>query len=174
MGKTILGFIPLVEDVKFLTLIDTSYYNKDVPVTDSIFRITLPNFNKYVDVDYPANGVLNVNSNLLRLTNTSNPENLTELPSGLYKIRQSICPNDKIFKEKTFFNIQPDLMKLASIVCAASKSCDNDKLKELFILKSRLDEAKILAERCCLEKEAVALYNATVEKINKAQTQCDC
>ncbi len=169
--KTILKSKVLVLDERYMTFIDFSQYNADIPVTGAIYKITLPNFNKYVEVPYTAGHVLNVNSNLLKLTDTIDLDGLCPIPGGLFKIVQSVCPNDKVYFEFNFFNVEPALTRIAQIVCAET---DGTKLDRLFTLKNRLEEVKIMAETCCREKEAISLYNATFKEIARLGEDCAC
>lgn len=152
-----------VLDPKYITITDLSLYNPEVPVTSAVYRITLPNFGKYIEIAYIPSTVLNINSNILMLTNAVDEAGLKELPSGLYVINQSICPNDKVFVEYNYFNIAPDLKKLALLTCVLKDN--DDALVELFELRVKLELAKTLAEECCKPKEAIALYNLTSKKI---------
>ena len=162
--KSLVKSAGAVLDLKYLTITDLSVYNTDVPVTNSVLRITLPNWNKYVDVAFTPNTVLNVNSNMLLLSQVTDPELLSNLPSGIYKIRHSICPNDKLFYEYNVFNIEPELDLIACTVCS---NADNPEvLKELFELKYKLELAKTLGESCSKEKEAVILFNLISKRIN--------
>lgn len=169
--RTELNSRAFVTDLRYLSLLDLSVYNTDIPVTNAIYRIELPNFSKYVDVSYTPGSLVNINSNLLRLTNTTKVDGLVNIPAGLYRITQSICPNDKLYHEFNFFNIEPDLMKLAELICESETKSGAD-FERLFILKGRLETSKIMAESCCLEDEAIKLYNTTVKEIQKLKSDC--
>ena len=164
MAKSFIKSTAQVIDPKYLMLYDLSVYNTDVPVTNAIYRITLPNFNQYVEVNYTPGTLLNVNSNILKLTDTLDPGALISLPTGLYVIRQSICPNDKLYYEYRYFNIQPDLEYLTQAVC--DKYDDKKALEDLFDIKMQLETAKMLAEGCGKDKQAAALYNVAKKRIN--------
>lgn len=164
MVKSFIKSTVQVVDTKYLMLYDLSVYNKDVPVINAIYRITLPNFNQYIDINYVPGTLLNVNSNILKLTDTLDPNALTVLPTGLYIVRQSICPNDKLFYEYKYFNIQPDLEDIAQAVC--DKFDDKEALEGIFEIKMQLETAKMLAESCNKEKQAAALYNVAKKRLN--------
>ena len=164
MGKSFIKSTAQVVDTKYLMLYDLSVYNEDVPITNPIYKITLPNFNQYVEVNYIPGTLLNVNSNILKLTDTLDPNALTDIPSGLYLIRQSICPNDKLYYEHKYFNIVPNILELAQLVC--DRYDDKKALEDLFEIKMQLETAKMLAETCCKEKQAAALYNLAVRRLN--------
>ena len=132
-----------VLDTRYLTITDFSVYNTELPVTNTLYRITLVNFNQYVDIPYVPNTAMNINSNLLKLT-AGAYDDLCEIPSGLLHISQSVCPNDKLLFEYHFLNIAPELKKIADSVCCYKE--DPDKLDKLWDLKQSLEVAKSLAE----------------------------
>ena len=171
MAKTVLGFIPTVLDNRFITLMDTSQYNTDVPVTSPMYRVYMYNFDRYVDLSYVPGSVLHVNTNLLKLTNTLDFEMLGDIPSGLYKIVQSVCPNDKLFTEKYLFNTAPALDCLADLV--VENKCDDRKLSKLYKIKEILDLVQFLTQKGCVE-DAVAAYKVATDKLAAEKDDCPC
>lgn len=151
-------------DCKTLSIADTSVYNEDVPITDSIYRITLPNSNKYVDIVYAPRSVTHINSNNLRLSNTTDTDQLISIPSGIYTIRQSICPNDKLFFEYKYLNICVDYNNLIS--CLATLDCNDNRYEKYYHLKNRLLIAQDLVNICGDVEKGITLYNTTVNQIN--------
>ena len=170
--KTVLSSKTQVLDLRYLTIYDFSQYNTDIPTTNSVYRITIPNFNKYVDLSYVPNTTLNVGANLLQLSNVWDPALLPVLPSGLYTINQSVCPNDKLVNEYVFFNIAVELKRIALAVCEFSDN--KEKLAKLFDLKNQFELAKMLAEDCCRSKEATTLFNLALKALNLISSDCDC
>lgn len=89
-------------DDKTLGFLDTSIYNPRIIIQDPLIEITTPGF-KIPSRPRVEPKSLNIfNSNNLGLTKASCEENMIILPDGLYKIRYSICPNDKLYIEKYF------------------------------------------------------------------------
>ena len=168
--KTELSSKAQVLDLRYLTITDFSTYNTDIPVTSSIYRITVPNFNQYVDIPYTPGTAININSNLLNLTATRRVSGLACLPSGLWIINHSVCPNDKVFIEYYFFNIAPDLKELANAVCCNKE--DEEIIDKLWDIKQSFELAKILAEDCGDTKKAIALYNQAAKQL--ANLTCEC
>ncbi len=165
--KSVIKSNALFLDCEYLTIIDTSEYNPDVPIENPILRIELPNFNKYVDIPYTPKAVNNINSNLLKLTTTK-----CDLPSGVYTITQSICPNDKLSTTYSVLNVCPDMKTLGCALCDVGSS-DPDKYKEFHELLMSLDIAKFLIEKCNNLTDGVELYNITSKKISKLK-DCNC
>ena len=160
-----------VLDARYLSILDMSQYNTDVPVTNAVYRITLPNFNKYVDVSYTPNTMTNIGTNLMLLSSTPNQADLPAIPSGLYKIEQSICPNDKLFFKYNFFNIFNELSCIAELVCEYEN--DLNTLEKLLALKDQFELAKMLAESCAKEKEAIYLFNIAYKTLAMLKSNCE-
>lgn len=166
--KSIIKSYAFVQDCEYLTVIDTSEYNTAIPVENPILRIELPNFSKFVDVPYVPSAVNNINTNLLNLTTNDK----VKLPAGVYKITQSICPNDKLQYVYYVLNICPDLEKLACALCEVDSS-DISEYKEMHELLMSLDIAKYLVEKCQDLKNGTILYNIAAKKIEKLKN-CNC
>ena len=105
------------------------------------------------------------------LSSTPDQAELPMIPSGLYKIEQSICPNDKLFFKYNFFNIFNELSCIAELVCEYDG--DQTKLGQLLELKNQLELAKMLAESCAKEKEAIYLFNIAYKKLAMLKSNCE-
>lgn len=88
-------------DFKTLGIVDTSWYNELITVEDATIEIIAPGYT-YAASPFFMIKALNVyNSNGLGITDPSCGEQV-DLPDGLWKVKFSICPNDKLFIEKFF------------------------------------------------------------------------
>lgn len=168
--KTALNSTIEVKDTKFLTFTDLSVYNTDIEVTNPILRIVIPNFNRYVDISYTPSTVMNINSNLLYLSAVNTVDQLLDLPSGLYTITQSICPNDKVYYTYHFLNITPELHAIAQSVCCHSNY--PRVIEELWQIKCNFEVAKILAESCASPEEGVTLFNIACDQLQNLRCSC--
>ena len=89
-------------DFKTLGIVDTSWYNPDITIETPTLEIFAPGF-IYAASPFFMIKALNIyNSNGLGLTKASCEEELIDLPDGLWKIKYSICPNDKLSIERFF------------------------------------------------------------------------
>lgn len=154
------------QDCRFFNLVDTSIYNPDLEITNPIYRIVLPNFDKYVEIPYSPNTVTVINSNLLKLTTEPGC-----IPDGLYTITQSICPNDKLYKEFNYFHICTALTNLGNVLCACIK--DKEKVEKVWELRMGLEDVKQLAQ-CGEIAKAKILYNVISERISIEIKSCNC
>lgn len=180
MNTTELGLLFLDNpDLKNIFVQDVSVYNEDVDITASLLTITPPNFSTSYVVQYPLLSIVPINSNALNLTDTSEYRKLTNLSDGLWIIKQSIHPNDCIYKIHNHFRIV-NLKK--QIMCYVSEQLDlsnpNTALsdawyQDIFNLLQLLETAKYLAENCNKCEEAKIIYNQ-VSKNAKKYTCSDC
>ena len=165
MKSTIKSFVIPSTDCKTLSIVDTSVYNDDIEVKDSIYRITLPNSTRYVDVVYVPGNITHVNSNVLRLTKTLDSNKFICLPDGIYHITQSICPNDKLFYNFKHLHVCNLYHKI--IECACSLLCDDPKLDKLAKLKMDLLIAQDLGNVCGNDIQGITVYNNVDKELSK-------
>jgi hypothetical protein len=89
-------------DFKTLGIVDTSWYNPDITVESPTIEILPPGYANAVSPYFMVKALNVYNSNGVGITRASCEEELRDLPDGLWKVRYSICPNDKLFIEKFF------------------------------------------------------------------------
>lgn len=157
-----------VNDDGFMYLLDTSVYNSDISIDNPILRITIPNFEKFVDIPYIPNTIIRFNNNTLFSDKSCN------LSSGLYKIVQSVCPNDILQKTHYFFHSAKEYQELAELVCQYRSDNDKVNIEKVWELKMQLDEVQDLATVCACPDKAVSLYNIVVKEIERMKRDCNC
>jgi len=167
-------------DPKIMYIQDTSVYNPDVEVENPLLKITPPNFSTQYVVEYPVSSLIVFNSNALGWTNTSDYEQLSVLPDGLWVITQSVKPNDCIYKTYNHFRIV-NLKK--SILCYVSEQLDSSDsncdlssywYEDFFKLLQFLESAKYIAECCGNTKKATVMYNYVNNQFKKYNCQSGC
>jgi hypothetical protein len=165
-------------DFKTLGVLDTSWYNPDIKIETPTIEILPPGYT-FAASPFFMVGALNVyNSNGLGITKASCEEELVQLPDGIWKVKYSICPNDKLFIEKFF-------LKTDIIRCRYTKAflnldlntCDNPYDKER---RKRLDEIEfyiygaIAASNDKDSKLAIDLYNKASKLLDRYFEKCSC
>jgi len=97
MTNTELNFIAVnnYKTCKSIVFIDASDYNPDVEITQAKVIVDTP-MGYSCDLSFYPKKINKFNSNSLKITNVTNTNQLTSLPSGLYKFNFSICPNEQI------------------------------------------------------------------------------
>lgn len=171
-------------DFKTLGLLDVSQYNPNIVVEQATIEIFPPGFSLAAS-PYFMFGALNVyNSNGLGLTRASCEEELVNLPDGIWKIKYSICPNDKLFIEKIFLKTDKLRCKFNQAFLTLDLSCDSDltdsnnkkKLKKIQEIEQYIQGA-IAASNQENAKLATDLYKKAdqlLDKLVQAKNFCGC
>lgn len=94
-------------DLKTLGILDTSWYNPDIKIESPTIEVLPPGFSQAVSPFFMQKALNVYNSNSLGITHFGNP--LVDLPDGIWKVKYSICPNDKLFIERFF--LKTDLIQ---------------------------------------------------------------
>lgn len=181
MNQTELNLIFLDNpDLKIIYIQDTSIYNSDVEVENPNLKITPPNFSTSYLVEYPVSSLIVFNSNALNWTNTGIYESLLILPDGLWKVEQSIHPNDCVTKTHYHFRI---VNLKTQILCYVSEQLDSSDsscnltdnwYQDIFRLLQLLESAKYIAECCGNTQKATIIFNYVTEQFKKYNCQSTC
>lgn len=166
-------------DFKTLGIVDTSWYNPDIAIEEVAIEILPPGYVIAASPFFMVNALNVYNSNSVGITKASCNEELVNLPDGIWKVKYSICPNDKLFVERFF-------LKTDTIKCRYTQAflnldlsnCDNpvskNKKKKLDEIEFYIDGA-IAAANNQNPKLANELYNKANKLLNKyGEDQCRC
>ncbi len=165
---------------KLIYLQDVSEYNPDVEVQSPLLQITPPNFSTIYSLIYPTLSTIYINSNALGWTDTTSFDSMPVLPDGLWKFRQSVYPNDCLYRDYYHFriiNLKKKIMCYVSSTLDGINNCTLDISnwsKDIFVLLQLLDSAKFLAECCGQHEEATIIYNQVDRAFKKYNCQGDC
>lgn len=159
---------------------DASVYAPGLSVSCPRLDITLPGFTVPI---YITTGMdsrpwsMNLNAADLGLT-PANTSSLIYLPDGLYTIRYSVSPNDKVYV--TYYHLRVtrllntyygEVCKIQLAACEPTPE-QHDKMHDLRYIKMYIDAAKAKAEYCHSPKEAVEMYEYAQKLLRKYQTGC--
>ena len=157
-----------------LVVKDASYYNPDIEVTNAYLEILPPGFRENLLIEVDPRFIEILDSNSLNLTSPCKDNSLSELPDGLWTIRYSICPNDKLYVEYTFLRNTKQLIEFQKLYCALNHCSSlelENKLKELEVINSYIKAAEYKAE-CGQYKQALELYDYANKLIKKDDCGC--
>ena len=181
MNKHILSLdIPETLNTKILRVTDTSVYASDLTVACPKLQVLTPGSIEEVTLDFNTNveNILTACDLGLQLTDCNTT--LTDLPDGVYTIRYSVAPNDKVFVEYVHLRMSAALKLYYEILCTINLSgCEplkeqKDKLNTLRLYKTMLDGAKAKVEYCHNVEVGVAIYNYVYSKLQKLScTYCN-
>lgn len=174
MNETFLSLIFVDKaDPKYIYIQDVSEYNSDLDVSNPLLAITPPNFSTSYVVAYPVSSIIPINSNALGWTDTTNYNELGTLSDGLWKFKQSVEPNDCVYKTHYHFRIvnlkQSILDYVSEQLDYTNPNCTlNDAwYQDIFNMLQLLESAKYLAENCEKFDQAAVIYNQVKNAFKK-------
>lgn len=144
--------IPDTNNINVLRVFDTSLYAEDLGASCGSLQITSPGFTSAVTIEVLPQFNLVLNACTLGIQSSGCGSVCHPIPDGIYKVRYSIAPNDKVFVEYDYLRLTQTFNKyfnsLAQLEMAA---CEPDadvkeQLKELRMIKSFLEAAKAKVE----------------------------
>lgn len=137
-------------DCDIITFLDTSTYA--VEPDNAILRIFPPDFNSYYSIRYNPQQITLIRASSLRHEC---------LPSGLYHIVQSVCPNEATEVESCYLHVCPERDRIMQLAC-------EDPSEELSDLLMELDIAQRLAKEH--PKKGIELLNKVKERLDEIET----
>lgn len=149
-----------------LKISDSSVYGIGLPVECLRLEITLPGFYQPVYLENIEPGFNEAISMITLGYQEADVEVLNAFPDGLYTIRYSVSPNDKVYVIYNHLRTTcitneyyRELCKLQLATCEPSKDV-MQKLNDLRYIKMLIDAAKAKAEYCdsCVAATDMLLY----------------
>jgi len=173
-------YLQIIEDgnCDTITIKDISVYNADITVSEEELVIGVPGFGDCF-VFNPSHDFLETyNSHDFKLTDQDCTD-IVGLPDGIYYIKYSICPHDKIYVEYNHLRqcqaISMYYSKLCALQlepCAILPSEKEKYVKELMDIKFYLEAAKAYVESCSSPKKGLELHNYAVDRLSKIKIDC--
>ena len=170
--------VPDTNNIKVLRIFDTSTYIEELNVKCGILKITTPGFKVPVQIETLPYFNLVLNACTLGIYNGGCGENSPPIPDGIYKIQYSVSPNDKVYVEYNHLRITNTLNRYFNALCdleiaACEPSADvKSSLKELRLIKSLLDAAKVKVEYCNSPIQGMQLFSYALKKLEKYSGGC--
>lgn len=160
---------------------DSSYYNPTIPVTCAQLQIIQPTSKIPVEFEIES-PYFDLVFNTANLNIQTNPRDcLNSLPDGIYYIKYSINPNNKLYVEYNYLHNCNQYSKFIQLVCKTySNKCNFtkseyiSKIEEIQNLKSMIDSSKYLVEICNNPEEGMNLYNEINSILDKYQIDAIC
>jgi len=172
--------IPDTLNLNVLRVVDTSVYSTELAVACPTLQILVPGFTEPVTVTMVQGGETLLTACSLNIQLTDCTTQQSSLPDGIYVIRYSVAPNDKVFVEYNYLRITSAMNKYYKIFCDVNLSgCEplqpeRDKLNRLRLLRSMLDGAKAKIEFCHNADQGMAIYNYALAQLDKLScTYCN-
>lgn len=183
MSKHFLALdMPDISNTKLLVINDRSEYSSTIPVNNAMLEIYAPGYTKpaVIDVTNGFQSVFSACSLGLQLNNCG--EEQAELPDGVYRVRYSVSPNDRVFVEYYFLRISKTLNKYFEALCSievgacAPNSDIEQQFKEINQIKNFIDSAKIKVEYAHRKNEGISLLTYAQKKLDEwvKTNKCNC
>lgn len=172
--------IPETLNTKIFRVVDTSTYSTDLGITCNRLQILLPGYLEEVILEILPNSENVFNACTLHLQDTNCDVALSQLPDGIYTIRYSVAPNDKVWIEYNYLRIAQTLNTYYNILCsinltgAEPLAGEKEKLNKLRMLKMMLEGAKAKVEFCNNPQQGQLIFNYAKKQLDKLNcTYCN-
>jgi hypothetical protein len=163
-----------------LNVVDTSVYSDQLPVECQELLITPPGFNAPVLTTVQEGFNLPFNACSLGIQTTGCNSSINQLPDGIYIIKYSVAPNDKVYVEYNHLRTTELLSQYFSKLCELEaapcepSSTRKDLLNEMYYIRTMIDAAKAKVEFCQSPNEGMELYNFAKKKLKKITCTICC
>ncbi len=172
--------VPSVANCEILKITDTSQYVSNLATDCPKLSITTPGSVQIVTIDVQTGFDLNINACALGLQTDDCNNVRASLQDGIYIIRYSIAPNDKVYVEYNTLrtttilsNYYKKLCELDVTPCEPS-STKQQLLAEMKYIRTLIDAAKAKIEYCQSPNEGMELYNFAKKKLSKITCDVCC
>ena len=164
--------VPTVANCEILS-INTSQYTSKLDVDCGELLVTSPGYNAPVLIKVDPQFDLNLNGCLLG-TQTENCGTMrTALADGIYIIKYSVSPGDKVYVEYNHLRITNLLTLYYNTLCDIDvKACEphserKDLIDEMKYIRTVIDAAVAKTEYCNSPDEGMALYSYAKKRLQK-------
>ena len=176
--------IPDISNPCLLRIQDLSVYDDGIDVTCCYLEVTPPGFTSPTILE--ISGVSSTsprwhhvyNACTIGIISSGCDENSPEIPDGIYRIRYSVAPNDKVFAEylhlrvtQTLIVWNEELVKL-DLPTYELSSVLKAKLDELLLIKSYIQAAKVYVEDKHDCERGSELFTYARKRLHKYKNKC--
>ena len=182
--------VPAVSNCEVFNITDSSQYCKNLLVDCPQIEITPPGFSapKLIKVDITKSssgewnnfGTVNFNACNLGLTTQDCTSTRSIIADGIYIIKYSVSPHDKVYVEYNHLRTSGILTEYYNKLCSLqAQPCEpsSDRvhvLAEMKYIRSLIDAAKAKVEYCNSPNEGIELYNFAHSKLKKITCDVCC
>jgi len=169
--------VPLITNCGLMTITDTSVYSDNIPVDCPELLITPPGFNSPVLIKVSKGFSINITACDLGLQLTGCGESIGAIPDGVYIIKYSVSPNDKVYVEYNHLRLTNITNLYYQMLCDLNvNDCEPDSerkdlFNELEYIKLLIDAAKSNVEYCTSPNKGMEIYNYAYKRLYKISCQ---
>lgn len=165
--------IPTVSNCDLLCIKDTSQYSKDLAVDCEELLITLPGYSVPVLIKVNKGFDMCLTACVLALQTVNCGTTQEKIPDGIYIIRYSVSPNEKVFVEYNHLRTTRILTQYYEVLCGLDiepclpDSEKQDLLAEMHYIKTMIDAAVANVEFCQSSAQGMQIYNFAKARLDK-------
>lgn len=181
MSKHFLALeIPDTYNPKILVVRDNSEYSTELAVQCQNLEVFIPGFNNPAQLDFSSAWSNNLSACALGIQSEDCGDYQADLPDGIYTIRYSVSPNDKVYVEYEHLRATGVLnmyfQALGNIALSPCAPSDEvlSQLRELELIKSFIDVAKIRVEEQHRAKEGIDMLIYAKNRLDKLLNKKCC
>ena len=169
--------VPTVANCEILKIVDTSQYASNLAIDCAQLLITPPGSVQVSAIDVQPGFDLNVNACAINLQTSGCDHSRAHLPDGIYIIRYSVSPNEKVYVEYNTLRTTTLLSEYYKKLCdlditpCEPTSTKQQLLAEMKYIRTLIDAAKAKVEYCQSPNEGMELYKFAKKKL--AKITCD-
>jgi hypothetical protein len=161
-------------NVQVMRIADASVY-ADFPAECNVLEIQAPGFNFIKQINVVPNFNLVLSACSLGLQTTGCGTSAQALPDGIYHIRYSVSPNDKVYVEYAILRTTSLMTKYYEALCELEMgACEpsqevKDNLDALQLIRMYVDAAKAEVEYCHELDKGIQLFNFAKKQLEKLE-----
>lgn len=182
MAKHLLSLdIPDTTNDCVLRIVDTSIMASGIPADCATLEITPPGFfQAYQYLSLSPGFMVNLTACDIELQTYACDTVKNTFSDGVYIIRYSVSPNDKVYVEYNHLRITTALKKFEALLCCLDiKGCAptsdlSKELNEIQLLMTMLKAAKANVEYCHKPGNGMDIYNYVMTKLSKISCRNGC
>jgi len=165
--------VPVVANCEILSIKDTSQYTDHLAKDCPELLITTPGFNSPALIEVTPGFDLNLAGCDLQIQTSDCGNKNVALPDGVYIIRYSLSPNDKVFVEynhlrtTAFMNLYYEVLCGLNLAACEPSSEKEDLISEVNYLRVLIDSAKAQVEYCHNPNKGMEMYNYALKRLRK-------
>ncbi len=172
--------IPESANCSVFSVIDTSVYSSSIPVECEELLITPPGFAQPTLITVQQGFNLPITACAIGLQTTSCNTTVNTMPDGIYIVKYSVSPNDKVYVEYNHLRVTELLSTYYRKLCELDTTpCEptstrKDTLNEMYYIRTLIDAAKAKVEFCQSPNEGMELYEFAKKKLKKITCDVCC
>ena len=180
LGKHILSIdLPVTRNATLFPIVDTSLYESGLGISCERVEIYAPGFDCPPILSLTKGFKANLTACDLKMqTKNCDTENWL-IPDGIYKIRYSVSPNDKVFVEYyhlrtvNTYNLYYDCLSNLDLCGEVIPQASFKKYEELRKIKLYLDNAKTKVEDFHELQEGLEMFQFVLRRLKKVCSTCN-